>query len=73
MGELGEEPHRSERAQRFARASHHAFGRLIVNDKRLEMSVAVLKGRAHAFIYPLSASPWSSSSTSLRITSAGAA
>ncbi len=73
MGQLGEEPHRSERAQRFARANH-AFGRLVVNDKRLEMCLTVVHPcRAHAFIYPLSASPCSSSNTSLRITSTGAA
>ena len=35
---------------------------IVVDDQRLEMSVRL--GRAHAFIYPLSASPCSSSSTS---------
>ena len=73
MGELGEQADWGERAQRFARA-HHAFGRLVVNDKRFEMCLTVVHPcRAHAFMYPLSASPCSRSNTSLRITSTGAA
>src|SRR5262245_23137974 len=70
MGELGEQPHGSAGAQSRRRAAHTG-GRLVVDDQRLEMSVRL--GGAHAFIYPLSASPCSSSSTSLLMTWTGAA
>src|SRR5262249_44042513 len=70
MGKLGEQPNGGAGAQR-GRCAAYSGGRLVVDDQRLEMSVRL--GRAHAFIYPLSASPCSSSSTSLRITSTGAA
>src|SRR3990172_9656640 len=71
MGQLGEQADGRAGAKRRLGLAAHALGRLVVHDDRFAMSVG-LKLLAHPFMYPLSARPWSRSSTSTRITSAGA-
>src|SRR6478672_6502720 len=71
MRELGEQADRSARAECCCGAAAHALGGLVVHDDGFAMSIG-LKLLGHPFMYPLSARPWSRSSTSVRITSAGA-
>src|SRR5262245_52618833 len=75
MRQLGKQSDRSARAKRGLRIAAHAFGRLVIDDHGLTMPSAVglkLQLLAHPLMYPLSAKPWSRSSTSARMTSAGA-
>src|SRR5262245_3253353 len=73
MRQFGKQTYRRAGAQRELRVAADALGRLVVDDKGLAMSVGPkLQFLAHPLMYPLSAKPWSKSSTSLRITSAGA-
>src|SRR3977135_2188117 len=71
MGKLGEQADRSAGAKRRRGAAAHAFGGLVIHDEGFAMSVG-LELLGHPFMYPLSARPWSRSSTSVRITSGGA-